>query len=671
MIAITIASFSISPGKAATPTLGAAETFAALGGSTVTNGGPSIITGDIGVSPGTAITGFPPGIVVAPYAIHAGDGLAAQAEANAATAYGILAGVASNTNLTGQDLGGMTLAPGVYTFNSSAQLTGALTLAGDGNPNSVYIFKIGSTLTTASNAQVNLISGANADNVFWQVGSSATLGTSTAFEGNILAYQSISLTNGATLEGRALALNGAVSMDADSITVPKDVQNSTLYSWGWNPYGQLGTGTTRSSAVPLKTIGLTGVTFAAGGEGNSLALRSDGTVWSWGWNYYGQLGNGNTTSSTVPVQVQGIAGVTSIAAGSYHGLAILADHSVWSWGYNNAGQLGNGTKTNSNVPVQVMGLTGVTAVAGGGSHSLALLSDGTVWAWGNNNNGQLGDGTKTNRNVPVQVAGLTGVTTIAGGSDYSVASRSDGSVWAWGGNSYGQLGDRTKTASSIPVRAYELSGIVEVAAGQRDTLALQSNGDVWAWGWNYYGQLGNGTLTDSSFPVKTEGIAGATSIASGWYQSLAVVSKNSIWAWGNNASGQLGNGSAKNSSVPVQVTGLTTAIAIIGGGYHSMALGSISAYTVTLSSPSNLSTAGQAVRITATVAGDAPTGTIQFMMEGINVGTPVALTNGVATFSSTRLSVGTHSFTASYSGDTNNAPSNTVSPYVHQVNAAN
>jgi len=670
MIATAITILSISPGKAAPPTLGAAESFAALGGSTVTNGGPSIITGNIGVSPGTAITGFPPGIVVAPYAIHAGDGLAAQAEANAATAYGVLKGTASNTNLTGQNMGGMTLSPGVYTFNSSAQLTGALTLAGDGNPNSVYIFKIGSTLTTASNAQVNLISGANADNVFWQVGSSATLGTSTAFAGNILAYQSISLTNGTTLGGRALALNGAVTMSANSIVIPSDATNSPIYSWGWNPYGQLGTGTTKSSTVPLKTIGLIGVTLAAGGEGNSLALRSDGTVWSWGWNYYGQLGNGTTTSSSIPVQVTGISGATSIAAGSYHGLALRSDRSVWAWGNNNTGQLGNGVKTNSSIPVKVIGLTGITSISGGGFHSIALRSDGTVWTWGFNSSGQLGNGTKTNSSVPVQVTGLTGVTAIAAGGDFSMAVRTDGSVWAWGGNDYGQLGNGTIISSSIPVKVYGLSGVTAIAGGERDSLALKSNGTVWSWGWNFYGQLGNGTLTDSSIPVPVNGITGATSIASGWYHSSAILSKNSVWAWGDNATGQIGNGSSKNSSVPVLVTGLTAVTALDGGGYHSLAVGTLSAYTVALSSSVNPSTFGQQVIITASVAGDAPTGTIQFMMEGIKVGTPVAMTNGVATFSSAQLSVGAHKFTASYSGDSKNAPSSTLSPYVQQVTAA-
>ncbi len=202
----------------ATLPLGAAESFAVLGGSTVTNTGSSVIVGDVGVSPGTAVTGFPPGLVTGGM-IHMGDAVALQAQTDLTTAYNVLAGEPFQADLTGQDLGGKTLTPNVYHFSTSAQLTGMLTLDALGDPNARFDFQIGSTLTTASAASVRLINGADACNVFWQVGSSATLGTDTSFQGNILALASITLdTRANILNGRALALNGAVTLDTNNIS---------------------------------------------------------------------------------------------------------------------------------------------------------------------------------------------------------------------------------------------------------------------------------------------------------------------------------------------------------------------------------------------------------------------------------------------------------------------
>ncbi|OPB46173.1 hypothetical protein A0O28_0062940 [Trichoderma guizhouense] len=188
--------------------LGTALSFAVLGGSAVTNTGPSIISGNVGVSPGSAISGFPPGVVVNGM-IHMTDALAAQAQADVTTAYNVAAGLQPNTDLTGQDLGGMTLVAGVYSFSSSAQLTGPLVLDGQGDSSSVWVFQIGSTLTTATASSVILIGGASPCNVFWQVGSSATIGTTTTFVGNVLALTSITLVTGASSNGGLYARNGA------------------------------------------------------------------------------------------------------------------------------------------------------------------------------------------------------------------------------------------------------------------------------------------------------------------------------------------------------------------------------------------------------------------------------------------------------------------------------
>jgi hypothetical protein len=206
--------------------LGSAADFAVLAGSTITNTGSTTIIGNVGLDPGTAITGQGPGanqiLLTGTYQIANGTSLAAKNDLT--TAYNYLAGRPVNFDYTGVDLGTLTLLPGVYKFDSSAQLTGTLTLDAGGQNNVDWVFQIGSALTTASNALVNVINtgtnGGKDDGLFWQVGSSATLGTGTTFEGNILALTSISLNTGATIpNGRALARNGQVSMDTNTISI--------------------------------------------------------------------------------------------------------------------------------------------------------------------------------------------------------------------------------------------------------------------------------------------------------------------------------------------------------------------------------------------------------------------------------------------------------------------
>jgi len=196
--------------------MGTAGNFAVLAGSAVTNTGPSVISGSLGLSPGSAVSGFPPGIVIAG-TTEVADGVALQAKNDLITAYNDAAGRSSTATVSG-DLAGRTLTSGVYTASSSLGLSGQLTLDGQGNPDAVFIFQAGSSLIVGSGADVILIGGAQACNVYWQVGSSATIGTSAAFVGNILALTSVTMTTGATLQGSALARNGAVTLDTNTIT---------------------------------------------------------------------------------------------------------------------------------------------------------------------------------------------------------------------------------------------------------------------------------------------------------------------------------------------------------------------------------------------------------------------------------------------------------------------
>jgi hypothetical protein len=215
MVAIPIAA------NAAAVNLATAQPFVVLGGAGVTNTGPSVLNGDLGVTPGTSLSGFGAPAVVNG-ATHDNDAVAAQAQADLTTAYNVAAGqpIAPGNDLTGVDLGGLTLSPGAYGYSTSAQLTGQLTLDAHGDPNAQFVFVIGSTLTTASASSVILTNGASPCNVFWKIGSSATFGSGTAFEGNVMALTSISLNSGVTVLGRALARNGEVTLINDVLTLP-------------------------------------------------------------------------------------------------------------------------------------------------------------------------------------------------------------------------------------------------------------------------------------------------------------------------------------------------------------------------------------------------------------------------------------------------------------------
>ncbi len=222
LVAIPIAA------KAAPVSLATAQPFVVLGGAGVTNTGPSVLNGDLGISPGTSLSGFGAPAVVNG-ATHANDAVAAQAQADLTTGYDVAAGqpIPPGNDLTGVDLGGLTLSPGAYGYSTSAQLTGQLTLDAHGDPSAQFVFVIGSTLTTASASSVVLTNGASPCNVFWKIGSSATLGTGTAFEGNVMALTSISLNSGVTVLGRVLARSGAVTLINDVLTAPQCATETT------------------------------------------------------------------------------------------------------------------------------------------------------------------------------------------------------------------------------------------------------------------------------------------------------------------------------------------------------------------------------------------------------------------------------------------------------------
>lgn len=287
-----------SPSLAATaPSLGNAQSFAILGGVSVTNTGNSVIDGNLGTSPGNSVTGFPPGVVVPPGTIHAGDTLAANAQTDLVTAYNALAAQSCDFGPFGPtDLAGQTLPPGVYCYSSSVQNSGTLTLASS-SASDVWVFKVASTLTTGPGSSVVVTGPAQSCNVFWQVGSSATLDTTTTFVGNILALQSISMNNGAGIAGRALARNG-------SVTLINNTTNATVCA-GVPPAGGVGL----FKAFTPATIGPGGTSSLTITLSNTNAGVATLTA-----NFSDSLPTGMTTSGSPTTTCGGAAPVATVSS---------------------------------------------------------------------------------------------------------------------------------------------------------------------------------------------------------------------------------------------------------------------------------------------------------------------------------------------------------------------
>lgn len=329
--------------------------------------------------------------------------------------------------------------------------------------------------------------------------------------------------------------------------------DGTVWTWGANGSGQLGTGDTTPRAVPTPVTGLVDIIAVAAGANHTLALDGSGTVWAWG--YGAPVGTGTAGLQSTPVALA-LTNIVSIAAGSSHSVALQSDGTVWVWGANSNGQLGNGTLSAVFLPVALSTISGVAAIETGSVHTLAVKSDGTAWGWGVNTYGQLGDGTTTQRTAPVQVSGITGATAVDGGLWHSLILLADGTVKAVGANNSGQLGDGTTTERRSPVLVSGLAGVTSVTADEFTSGARRADGTVVLWGSNGSGQLGDGTSTFRRTPAAPLVLpSGMTLLANGAAQTLAVSSDGIVFTWGANAFGQLGDGTPTPRSVPDAISG--------------------------------------------------------------------------------------------------------------------
>ncbi|MDR9392094.1 MAG: hypothetical protein RI554_08720, partial [Trueperaceae bacterium] len=359
--------------------------------------------------------------------------------------------------------------------------------------------------------------------------------------------------------------------------------DGTLWTWGHNEYGQLGNGTTVASTTPVSVTDVAErgvrITGVAAGTNHSVALDEHGTIWTWGKNEYGQLGTGTNVDSTTPVSVTDLPSpdtpMTHVAAGPFRTFALDRDGHLWAWGYGPNGSVGTGTPgTYIFTPVSLTDGTwpgpgvSITDVAAGGSFSLALDATGTVWAWGANKGGQLGTGGAYGESLAkVSVTDLAAagarITRIAAGHEHALALDADGTVWTWGTGYRGQLGNGETAIRTTPVSLTDWPGgpvrITDVAAGRVHSLALDVQGRLWAWGYNDDGQLGDGTTVQRTTPVRVSvtDASGAgvsiTDLAAGTYHSLARDRDGHLWTWGRNDKGQRGDGTTAPSSVPRRV----------------------------------------------------------------------------------------------------------------------
>lgn len=413
-----------------------------------------------------------------------------------------------------------------------------------------------------------------------------------------------------------------------------------LMCWGSNSMGELGGGTASDYEIAPVTAIASGATAAAAGSFHTCAINGWGAVSCWGSNAKGQLGNGTTVDSASPVAVSGLSsGAVAITAGSFHSCALLRDGSVWCWGAGPA--LGNGGGADRTTPVAVSGLSGaaVAIVAGAtGSHSCALLADATVQCWGNNRYGQLGNGTTTNSTVPVTVSGLAGVVRIAAGASHTCAAANDDTVTCWGSGSQGRLGNGGSTGATTPVAVAAAFGpIAALSAGTGHTCVETSDGTINCWGAS--GGI-SATIADDpqTTPLAVPGAPAAliAARAAVTTRSLPVGQDSVIAAWPGDG------GSLASADAGRQI--------LIGSATPSVAL----------TASANPASFGTPVTVTATVSSSAATGAVVFSEAGQTLAT-VALADGVAAYTLTRPSIGTHTIKADYAGDANFDPAPTAS----------
>lgn len=363
-----------------------------------------------------------------------------------------------------------------------------------------------------------------------------------------------------------------VSMIGSSAALKKD---GSLYMWGANSSGTVGTGGTLNQSTPFK-VNLEEIEFFDNTNVSSAAISKDGSLYTWGTNTSGVLGNGSTDNVYTPDKI--MDNIKSVSLSSHGAGAVTKDGQLYMWGFNTNGQVGNGSGTSATElsPVKVLSDEIVEDVCVGELSSAALTKDGKLYMWGQNAFGQLGDGTTKSKSTPVKILEdekIKKIYLLGGATNQSSAALTeDGTLYMWGYNHDGQLGNGTTDNQALPVKTLEnvKEAYISKKHGRGSSAAITKDGYLYMWGDNAFGQLGNGTTEDQTTPAKVEGLSNVKEVSIGSNHSAALTEDGSLYMWGVNNYGQLGDGSTTSKLTPVKV--LDNVVKVSLGNFCSAAV---------------------------------------------------------------------------------------------------